>query len=125
MPGGGIGTGQDKIRLFVYGLVSREVQSVLERLQELLGPSLHIISSDGNQINFHVWGNSDPSVFQKLKTNKESLFSSVTARGSKIISQGVDNRGFEFIRIGIDDRGMGFYLPIRENGNEKGIIFRY
>jgi len=123
MAGGGIGTGQDKIRLLVYGSVSREVQSVLGRLQEILGPTLNIISSDANQLRFHVWGYTDMYVFQKLKANKENLFSSATAQGSQSIRHGVDNRGSEFIRVGTRDKVLEFSLPAGENG--KGIIFRY
>jgi hypothetical protein len=124
MPGGGVGTGGDgkKRRLLVYGLVSSEVQSVLGRLQEVLGPSLHIISSDTDHIIFHVWGNSDQSVFQKLNANKEQLFSSATARGSKP-THGIDNRGSEFIRVGADDNVLEFRLAAGEG--ERGIVFRY
>ena len=70
MAGGGVGTNQ----LFVGKILHPELQSVLEKLDEMFGPNLHFISDDGKYINFHVWGLTDDNLFKQLEDNEETIF---------------------------------------------------
>lgn len=102
--------------MFPSVIFPNELKSVLTEIIECLGPNMHCISANANEIIFNVWGLTDDMILEKLKANKEkifaSLFSGQQLRGLRT------GRGF---RLGMGDKGFEFSNP----DNQPGVILRF